>query len=403
MGNYPSYASSSDLRDVYPNIDKYDSKAKLYSFSTDNSLYVHYDSGVVNNFFIDGKDQESGKQTIGTTASTAINNGSGYTASATSLVVDSGSALTDDTYIKIGNEIILITGISTNTLTVTRGHFGTNASAIVDDASIYQHFKHLVNGDWLYDSDNDFLITKQASDPSDNRCESGEDFGSHQTDILYKASRYLDSYIDGSLPRQAWKNDEGVYDYIIVRTTAQICAYFMLSAHDPENEDALKIKEEYETILDRINNGGIKLGYEKSADSSQGIIRELSASGTLKPVDLRGNYVGNIYDKIRLQITTSGVIGTATYSIWVSGNDKLGINQGSKVVTDEIITGNYQTISNGLQVRFGASTTIGTSGATANLMDASATIHDVYEIEAFAVGEEIQDSRGIKSAYMTRA
>ena len=87
----------------------------------------------------------------------------------------------------------------------------------------------------------------------------------------------------------------------------------------------------------------------------------------------------------------------------MSGNDKLGINQGSKVVTDEIITGNYQTISNGLQVRFGASTTIGTSGATANLMDASATIHDVYEIEAFAVGEEIQDSRGIKSAYMTRA
>ena len=45
------------------------------------------------------------------------------------------------------------------------------------------------------------------------------------------------------MPRQAWKNDEDKYDYIIVRTTAQICAYFLISAHDPENEDALRIKE----------------------------------------------------------------------------------------------------------------------------------------------------------------
>ena len=403
MANYPTYASVSDLRDVYPNIDKYDAKSKLYSFITDNSLYVHYDSGVVNNFFIDGKDQESGKQTIGTTASTAINRVLGYVATATSMVVDDGSALTDDTYIKIGNEIILITDISSNTLTVTRGHFGTNASFITNDTSVYEHFAPTANGDWLYDSDNDFLITKQASDPTDNRCESGEDWGTHQTDILAKASRYFDSYIDNSLPRQMWKNDEGVYDYIVIRTVAQIGAYFLISAHDPENEDALKLKEEYESVLDKINEGGIKLGFEKSADSSQGIIREITGAGTLKPVDLRGRYSGSIYDKIRLQIITGGVIGTATYSVWVAGNDKLGINKGSQVITAQIITGAYQTLSGGLQVRFGASSTVGTAGTVTDILDASGTANDVWEVEVFAIGEEIHDARGMKSASLTRS
>ena len=403
MANYPTYASVSDLRDVYPNIDKYDAKSKLYSFITDNSLYVHYDSGVVNNFFIDGKDQESGKQTIGTTASTAINRVLGYVATATSMVVDDGSALTDDTYIKIGNEIILITDISSNTLTVTRGHFGTNASFITNDTSVYEHFAPTANGDWLYDSDNDFLITKQASDPTDNRCESGEDWGTHQTDILAKASRYFDSYIDNSLPRQMWKNDEGVYDYIVIRTVAQIGAYFLISAYDPENEDALKLKEEYESVLDKINEGGIKLGFEKSADSSQGIIREITGAGTLKPVDLRGRYSGSIYDKIRLQIITGGVIGTATYSVWVAGNDKLGINKGSQVITAQIITGAYQTLSGGLQVRFGASSTVGTAGTVTDILDASGTANDVWEVEVFAIGEEIHDARGMKSASLTRS
>ena len=61
MATYkPDYITQSDVRDVYPNIDKYDVKTKLYNFESDNSLYVHYNSGVVNNFFIDGKDQGSG-------------------------------------------------------------------------------------------------------------------------------------------------------------------------------------------------------------------------------------------------------------------------------------------------------------------------------------------------------
>ena len=118
---------------------------------------------------------------------------------------------------------------------------------------------------------------------------------------------------------------------------------------------------------------------------------------------MRGKYSGNSYDKIRIEIETAGVIGTAKMSIWVSGNDKLGINKGEQILTDQIITGDYQDLAGGLEIRFGASTPTGTNGNTEVLMTASATLHDVWEVEVWGVGEELDDSRGLRSAYMTRS
>ena len=326
--NKPTYATESDLRDIYPNIDKYDAKKPVYGWVTTgvSNFYKSYNTGLINVLFFDGIE---------------------------------GTAVSDD----------------------------PNA-----------------NYEFSYSEGNDSVeVYIDTGSPADMLMEAGEDWATHKTDLLYKASRYFDSYVDASLPAQMSKNDEGEYPYLVIRTTAQICAYFLISAHDPENEDALRIKEEYEEILDKLINGQIKLDFEKSADSSKGIIRELSASGTLKPVDLRGSYRGGVYDKIRIEIDLAGVIGTAKYSVWVKGNDKLGINKGSQVVTDEIITGEYQPLSGGLQIRFGASTTTGTNGATTDLMTASATLHDVWEVEVWGVGEELDDARGIKSANLTRS
>lgn len=324
----PTYATESDLRDIYPNIDKYDTKKPIYGWETTGTpnFYKSYNTGLINVLFFDGIE---------------------------------GTAVTDD----------------------------PNA-----------------NYEFRYSPSNDSVeVFINTGSPADMLIESGEDWESHKTDLLYKASRFFDSYVDAVLPAQMSKNDEGEFPYLVVRTTAQICAYFLISAHDPENEDAIKIKEEYEEILEKLIAGQIKLDFEKSADSSKGIIRELSASGTLKPVDLRGSYRGGIYDKIRIQITTAGVIGTARYSVWTYGNDKLGINKGNLAVDNEIITGEYQTIGGGLRVRFGASTPTGTSGSTDDLMSASATLHDVYEVEVWGVGEELDDARGIKSAMLTRS
>ena len=211
--------------------------------------------------------------------------------------------------------------------------------------------------------------------------------------MMAKASRYFDAYVDRALPRSQWKNESNEFDYIIVRTVAQICAYFLVSAHEPMSDEAERIKAEYTEILDKINGGEIKLGFEKTRDSSQGFLREVSvnASSTLKPLDLRGHYSG-IYDKIKLKVITGGAIGTATYSVWVAGDDKLGVGEGSQVITAEKIDGTYQSLAGGLQVRFGGKD-----------KTASATANDEYEIEAFGVGESRDDARGVMSMSMTRS
>ena len=120
------YASQSDLnRYVGEIVADSDSKRQIYDWTTEtldsNTYYVSYNSGYMSQLFIEGKSQQSGNQTVATTAATAINNGAGYAVGATSMDVDSGSALTDATYIKIGDEILGITAISTNSLTVVRG------------------------------------------------------------------------------------------------------------------------------------------------------------------------------------------------------------------------------------------------------------------------------------------
>lgn len=67
----------------------------------------------------------------------AINNGAGYNNSATSVVVDDGTKFAQHDLIKVTRtgEIIRVSGVSTNTLTVVRG-VGGGAQAIVDNEEL---------------------------------------------------------------------------------------------------------------------------------------------------------------------------------------------------------------------------------------------------------------------------
>lgn len=67
---------------------------------------------------------------------TAINKAGGYTGTDTSLVVDDGSIFAANDVIKIGEELLLVTAVAGNTLTVVRGYAGTTAAAIADNAKV---------------------------------------------------------------------------------------------------------------------------------------------------------------------------------------------------------------------------------------------------------------------------
>jgi len=53
----PTYITSRDLKDTFPNLDEFDTKKPIYSWVIDSgSRYVSNDSGLVTQLFVDGKD-----------------------------------------------------------------------------------------------------------------------------------------------------------------------------------------------------------------------------------------------------------------------------------------------------------------------------------------------------------
>ena len=216
-----------------------------------------------------------------------------------------------------------------------------------------------------------------------------EDFTTLGTQYRADASRYLDSRLDPNLPKEQLKDKSGNFDYMIIRTTALIAASFMIKTRDPNSEMAASFMEEADKNIDALNNGGAALSWQNTSDASKGVIRDVTYTGTVRPVDTRGRWSGT-YDLVKVKITTGGAIGTAKYSVWVKDNNKLGMNEGHQVVTDRVINGDYQTLSHNLEIRFA-----GTN------FDSTAAANDIWEIEVTGWSEEV-DSSSLKPIRMTR-
>ena len=241
-----------------------------------------------------------------------------------------------------------------------------------------------VLGEWFYNSAEDvcYYFDTTTGGPADRLMEAGEEFSTLITRIMKNASRYVDSRIDASVPRDAFKDKEGNYDYFLVRTASLVSVYFLINAHNPGSEVAEKFLAEATFNIDQINEGNTKLSYQVSGDAPQGMVREVLApqnANALHIVDTRGGYTG-IFDLIKVLITTGGAIGVAKFDVYVGDSTGLKKNQ---VVTAELITGQYQSIGNGLQIRF--------SGKNDSSV---ATADDEWEIEVLGVYETMDGSVG---------
>ena len=244
-----------------------------------------------------------------------------------------------------------------------------------------------VEGEWFYNSAEDVLYYYSASTPLDKLMEAGEEFTAMVTQYRTDASRYLDSMLDPNMPKEALKDKEGNFDYIIIRTTALLAANFMIKSHDPKSELANALMEEASLNIENINQGRAALSWQVSRDSSQGVVRDVTyTSGKIRPVDTRGEWSGT-YDLIKVKIGTGGVLGTATYSVWVKDGDGL---KNQQVITNETINGDYQSLAGGLEIRFGGSTD-----------STQAAANDEWEIEVFGRHEVVDVSSG-KAVKMTR-
>jgi len=248
------------------------------------------------------------------------------------------------------------------------------------------------NGEWYYDSALDSVYYfNSATNPNDLLMESGDDWVDIRVRYISNASKYLDSRLDANLPREQFKDQDGNYDYIIVRTTALLTCSFLIRASSPTSEIADALFNEAELNIASLNEGRTKLSWQTTGDASMGIIREKTVSGNLRVVDTRGAYSG-IYDKIGVKITTAGVMGTAKYSYWAGNSDNLGserMNNSDTADYVDTVNGAYQPVSGGLSIRF--------AGDTGD----SATLNDKWEIEVHGRNEKT-DNGMPNSIRMTR-
>lgn len=405
MATAPIYCTHKELKRVFPQLNEFDGKKQVYGFVKEkddydgtSDLWYASGTGLVTQLYIDGA--EAPKITFPTTAKTALNGA--YSDGGTAYAVDSTTGIEAGDIIKVDNHYSIVaviadsTTMSINDSTLGVAAFNTLALDHANDSSVFlvvdQSEYDATSGYWFtYDSEMDMVILAVPDDinPNDLLIESGEDFTTLVTQYRTDASRYLDSRLDPNLPREQLKDKSGNFDYMIVRTTALIAASFMIKTNDPTSEMAASFMEEAEKNITDMNNGNAALSWQNTSDGSKGVIRDVTYTGTVRPVDTRGRYSGT-YDLIKVKITTGGAIGTAKYSVWAKDGDKLGMNEGTQVITDEIVNGDYQSVAGGLQIRFA-----GTN------FDSTAAANDVWEIEVSGFAEEV-DSSSLKPIRMTR-
>tara|TARA_Y100000592_G_scaffold100497_1_gene180809 strand:- start:297 stop:1268 length:972 start_codon:yes stop_codon:yes gene_type:complete len=244
-----------------------------------------------------------------------------------------------------------------------------------------------VEGEWFYNSAEDVCYYYSASTPLDKLMEGGEEFVGMVTQYRADASRYFDSRVDPSLPREQLKDKSGNYDYMVIRTVGLIASCFMIRTKDHNSELATSFMEEAENNIALLNEGKAALSWQNTSDASQGIIRDVTyTSGKIRPVDTRGNWNGT-WDLVKVTIGTGGVLGTATYNVFVKDGDGLKNNQ---VVTNEKITGDFQPLAGSLQIRFAGDTD-----------STQAAANDEWEIEVTGQTEYV-DSSDMKAIKLTR-
>ena len=415
MATAPTYITHKELKRIFPQMDEFDQKTAVYGWTSgltdfyDSSLDAFYatDTGLITELFLDGAKID--KIAYNTTETTQVK--VAITPDLSSIDVDSTSAFSANDIIKIGNEYMRVTAVTDgDTLAISvpgtnRGLFGSSAQHHAVDASVYKIIDASADLSdstssgsslsFMYDTALDLCLLigddLTTNNPSDNLIEAGEDFSAMVTQYTADASRYFDSRVDPSLPKNQLKDKAGNYDYMVIRTVGLIAASFMVKTKDHASELAVSFMEEAENNIGLLNEGKAALSWQNTADAPQGIIRDVSyTDGSVRPVDTRGEYSGT-FDLIRVLIVNGGAMdGTATYSVWVKDGDNLGNQQGTQVVTAEKINGDFQALAGGLQIRFGGNTK--TSVATAT---------NEWEVEVTGRGEYV-DSSDMKAIKLTR-
>ena len=288
-----TYATISDLNKYFNRVSEFDSKVQIFPTLTSGNLHLFRDSGYVSQLFVNGEELAVAQSTSGDVDS----NGEWFYASGTNQVE----------------------------------YYNSNYSSTTINEQVF---------------------------------EAGVDFTDFLTQALVDASLELHNYIDArySTPIEKSKQIDlsttpasvaEEYDAIIIKAVCYIATSNLIRAKEGASEEAdyyysLVTNSERTGIIDKLNDGIFKLSNEIDANDKKGKILYRSVQSTMDLVELEGEYHGEKYDLLKVEIGTGGAYGTATFTVSYFSNDQLfGSTSGA-----EVITGGLQHIHNGIYGRF---------------------------------------------------
>ena len=240
------------------------------------------------------------------------------------------------------------------------------------------------NHEWFYHSGSNELKYCNSNFSSttinEQTFEAGIDFEDFLNQSLVDASLELHNYLDArySTPLEKIKQVDSdtaalsvaeEYDPIIIKAVCYIATANLIRAKEGASEEAdyyhsLVTNAERTGLIDKLNDGIYKLSHEVDANDKKGSIRYRNVSGTIDLVELGGQYHGEHYDLLKVEIEATGAYGTGTFKVHYLSNDQLF----GATTSTEKITGGLQHLHGGLYGRF---------------QGASATDGDIWEIEVY--------------------
>lgn len=289
------YATIQDLTKYFNRVNDFNSKFTLFNPSTNSNLHTFHNTGYVDKFFINGDEQQA-----------------------------------------------------------------QNANNDTPDA----------NNEWLYtESENKLEYYNDAYTAvtiNEQVFEGGQDFEDTLNQALVDASLELHNYVDAryATPFEKQKqididapaiiNRVEEYDPIIIKSVCYIAAANLIRAKEGASEEAdyyhaLVTNPNRTGLIDKLNDGIYKLSHEVDDKDKNGkILFRSVTSASLDLVELAGEYSGEPYDLLKIEIDTAGAYGTATFVVKHLSDDKLE----GDTTTPEIISGGLQHIYGGLMGRF---------------------------------------------------
>ena len=309
MASNFKYASQSDLQNHFNRFGDFDQKTQIYPTLTSGNLHLFRDCGYIDTLFINGEEIAAAQSTSGAVDS----NGEWFYASATNQLE----------------------------------YYNSNYSSTTINEQIF---------------------------------EAGVDFATYIDQQLVNASLELNNMLDARFPMPLEKAKQididtatdsvaEEYDPVIIKATCYLAASNLIRskmANDPDADYYYSLVTNIDGtgIVDLLNAGKMKLSFEVTNNSSKGSIKYRNVSGTMDIVELYGDYSGEKYDLLKVEVETTGAYGVGEFKVHYHSDDKI-----FGAVTDaEKITGGLQHLYSGLYARF---------------QGASATDGDIWEIEVY--------------------